>query len=161
MKPSPFNRFIFFCIADIILFVFSLFISFLFHFELNVNIDYFDLMVEVALFFIVIKIAALAIFRVYSMSWRYTSINDLLNIVLALIFSELLLVFLSLSNSFLPSMSITGFPKRIFFVDGIISLCLIAGLRISKRIYLEVLRKGGLLRKENGLSFSVPAIQAR
>ena len=81
------------------------------------------------------------------MSWRYASINDLLNIVLALMFSELLLVVMSLPNSFLPSMSITGFPKRIFFVDGIISLCLIAGLRISKRIYLEVLRKGSFAKK--------------
>ena len=52
VKPSPFNRFIFFCIADIVLFVFSLFISFLFHFELSMNIDYFDLVIEVVLFFI-------------------------------------------------------------------------------------------------------------
>jgi FlaA1/EpsC-like NDP-sugar epimerase len=146
-KPSPFNRFVFFFAADIILFVFSLFLSFLFHFELNVNIDYFDLIIEVVLFFIVVKIAALAVFRVYDMSWRYVSINDLLNIILALIFSELLLVFLSLPNSFLPAMSITGFPKRIFFVDGIISLCLISGLRISKRIYLEVLRKRSFAKK--------------
>ena len=146
-KPSPFNRFVFFCIADIALIALSLFISFLFHFELSMNIDYFDLVIEVVLFFIIIKIAALAVFRVYGMSWRYVSINDLLNIVLALIFSELLLVAMSLPNSFLPPMSITGFPKRIFFVDGIISLCLIAGLRISKRIYLEVLRKRSFAKK--------------
>jgi FlaA1/EpsC-like NDP-sugar epimerase len=146
-KPSPLNRFVFFCIADIILFIISLFISFLFHFELNMNIDYFSLIAEVALFFIVIKIAALAVFKVYDMSWRYVSINDLLNIVLATIFSELLLIFLSLPNSFLPLISITGFPKRIFFADGIISLCLIAGLRISKRLYLEVLRKRSFAKK--------------
>ena len=104
-------------------------------------------MTEAVLFFIVIKIAALAIFKVYGMSWRYVSINDLLNIVLALIFSELLLVAMSLPNPFLPPMPITGFPKRIFFVDGIISLCLIAGVRISKRIYLEVLRKRSFAKK--------------
>ena len=147
MQPSPFNRVVFFCIVDIILFILSLFISFLFHFELSMNIDYFDLMTEVVLFFIVIKIAALAAFRVYGMSWRYVSINDLLNIVLALIFSELFLVAMSLPNPLLPAMSITGFPKRIFFIDGIISLCLIAGIRISKRIYLEVLRKRGFAKK--------------
>jgi FlaA1/EpsC-like NDP-sugar epimerase len=144
-KPSRFNRFLFFCIADMALFVSSLSISFLF--ELNMNIDYFNLMTEVVLFFIVIKIAALAVFKVYDMSWRYASINDLLNIVLAIIFSELLLVAVSLPNSFLPATSITGFPKRIFFVDGIISLCLIAGLRISKRLYLEVLRKRSFAKK--------------
>ncbi len=136
MKPSQFKRFIFFCIIDTALIVLSLFIAFLFHFELSMNIDYWALITEVAVFFIAIKIVAFALFRVYGMSWRYVSINDLLNIVLALVFSELLLVVMSLPNSFLPPVSITGFPKRIFFVDGIISLCLIAGLRISKRIYL-------------------------
>ena len=41
-KPSPLKRFIFFCVIDIALITISLFISFLFHFELNSNIDYFD-----------------------------------------------------------------------------------------------------------------------
>ena len=55
-KPSPYNRFVFFCVADMILFVSSLLISFLIHFELSMNVNYFDLMIEVALFFIVVKI---------------------------------------------------------------------------------------------------------
>ena len=146
-KPSSLKRFIFFCVIDIALITISLFVSFLFHFELNSNINYYELVTEVIIYFVIAKIAAFTIFRVYGMSWKYASINDLLNIVLALIFSELLLVAMSLPNPFLPSMSITGFPKRIFFVDGIISLCLIAGVRISKRIYLEVLRKGNFTKK--------------
>jgi FlaA1/EpsC-like NDP-sugar epimerase len=146
-KPSSFKRFIFFSLADIALIVLSLFISFLFHFEVSRNIDYFELVTEAAPFIIVIKIAALALFRVYGMSWRYVSINDLLNIVLALMFSEMLLLALSLPNTFLSPTPITGFPKRIFFVDGIISLFLIAGIRISKRLYLEVLRKRSFVKK--------------
>jgi FlaA1/EpsC-like NDP-sugar epimerase len=146
-KPSSFKRFIFFSLADIALIVLSLFISFLFHFEVSRNIDYFELVTEAAPCIIVIKIAALALFRVYGMSWRYVSINDLLNIVLALMFSEMLLLALSLPNTFLPPTPITGFPKRIFFVDGIISLFLIAGIRISKRLYLEVLRKRSFVKK--------------
>ena len=55
VKPSPFKRSVFFCISDIVLFVFSLFISFLFHFELSTNISYFDLVIEVALFFFIVK----------------------------------------------------------------------------------------------------------
>jgi FlaA1/EpsC-like NDP-sugar epimerase len=146
-RPSPFKRFIFFCVVDIALIILSLFTSFLFHFELNRNIDYYDLVTEVILYFVVIKIAAFLLFRVYNMSWRYAGINDLLNIVLSLIFSELLLVVMSLPNGFLPQLSITGIPKRIFFVDGIVSLMLIAGVRISKRVYLEVLRKKGFSKR--------------
>ncbi len=137
----------FFCIADIALIILSLLISFLFHFELNRNIDYYELVTEVIGYFIVVKIAAFVLFRIYGMSWRYAGINDLLNIVLALIFSELLLVVASLPNAIFPPLAITGIPKRVFFVDGIISLMLIAGVRISKRVYLEVLMKKGFSKK--------------
>jgi hypothetical protein len=41
-------------------------------------------------------------------------INDLLNIVLALIFSELLLVVASLPNPYIPPLAITGIPKNYF-----------------------------------------------
>ena len=147
LGPSTSKRFVFFCIADAVLVVVSLFLSFLFHFDFTFNIDYFGLMTEVVLFFIVIKIAALASFRVYNMSWRYASINDMLNIVLALILSELLLIVISLPNSLLPPVPITRFPKRIFLVDGIISLFFVAGLRMSKRLYLEVIRERGIRKK--------------
>ena len=146
-KPSPFKRFVFFCIVDIVVIILSLLISFLFHFELNRNINYYELVTEVIGYFIVVKIAALGLFRIYGMSWRYAGINDLLNIVLALIFSELLLVIASLPNAILPPLAITGIPKRVFFVDGIVSLMLIAGVRISKRVYLEVLLKKGFSKK--------------
>jgi FlaA1/EpsC-like NDP-sugar epimerase len=138
---------VFFCIADIALIILSLLISFLFHFELNRNINYYELVTEVIGYFIVVKIAAFGLFRIYGMSWRYAGINDLLNIVLALIFSELLLVVASLPNAILPPLAITGIPKRVFFVDGIVSLLLISGVRISKRVYLEVLLKKGFSKK--------------
>ncbi|MCX5809941.1 MAG: nucleoside-diphosphate sugar epimerase/dehydratase [Proteobacteria bacterium] len=52
------------------------------------------------------------------------------------------LIILSLPISSLPfNMAITGFPKRIILEDSIISVFLISGLRISKRLYLEVIRK--------------------
>ena len=147
MKPSMLKRFLFFIVADLLLFVLSLFFSFLFHFDLNSSIDYFDIVTDVVAYFVVVKIIVFMLFRIYSMSWRYVSINDLLSIVLALMFSELLLLFLSLNNSFIPPIALTGFPKRIFFADGIISIILVSGLRISKRMYLEVIKKQGFVNR--------------
>jgi FlaA1/EpsC-like NDP-sugar epimerase len=146
-EKSFLKRVVFFSVADIILIVFSLLISFFIHFDLSINIDYLDVIQEVVLFFIIIKIAAFTCFRIYSMSWRYVGINDLLNIFLALFLSELLLIVISIPNSILPSMPITGFPKRVFFIDGTVSLFLIAGLRISKRLYLEVIRERSTRKK--------------
>jgi FlaA1/EpsC-like NDP-sugar epimerase len=140
-SPSHAKRFIFFFLSDILLIVLSLFLSFLFHFDFNLNVDYVSLVEEVLLFFVFLKLIPFGLFRVYRMTWRYVGINDLINVVLALVLSELALIVLSLPTPLLPTLPITGMPKRIFLVDGITSLCLISGLRISKRVYLEIIRK--------------------
>ncbi len=140
-SPSHAKRFIFFFVSDAVLVTLSLFLSFLFHFDFNANIDYVSLVEEVLLFFYVLKAISFAAFRVYRMTWRYVGINDLINVVLASVLSELALIVISLPTPLLPTMPITGMPKRIFLVDGIISICLVSGLRISKRVYLEIIRK--------------------
>jgi len=147
VKTSTLKRTLFFVLSDIILIVISLFIAFTVHFDLNLNIDYPDIMDEVLLYFIVVKLIAFTIFRVYKITWRYVGITDLVNIIFAIIFAELLLIVLSLPNSYLSPFALTGFPKRVFLVDGIVSLFLIAGLRISKRLYLEVIREKKFVKK--------------
>lgn len=147
VRTSLLKRTLFFVLADIILIIFSLFIAFAVHFDLNLNIDYTAIMDEVLLYFIVVKLLAFAIFRIYKITWRYVGITDLVNIVFALIFAELLLIVLSLPNSIISPFALTGFPKRVFVVDGIVSLFLIAGLRISKRLYLEVIRDKKFVKK--------------
>jgi len=147
VRTSLLKRTLFFVLADIILIIFSLFIAFAVHFDLNLNIDYPDIMDEVLLYFIVVKLLAFAVFRIYKITWRYVGITDLVNIVFSLIFAELLLIVLSLPNSIISPFALTGFPKRVFVVDGIVSLFLIAGLRISKRLYLEVIREKKFIKK--------------
>ena len=53
-----------------------------------------------------------------------------------------MLVVLSLPTGLLPELAMRGLSKRIFFIDGIVSVGLIAALRVSKRLYLEVIRRG-------------------
>ncbi len=142
-RPTSLKRFIFFCGADAVLVTLSLLLSFLIHFDFSRNIDYMALLAEVWFYFVLVKLVVLACFRVYNLSWRYVSISDLVNIMLASILAELLLIVGSLPVSFLPPLAITGFPRRIFFLDFIISAVLVTGLRISKRLYLEVIREKG------------------
>ena len=71
---------------------------------------------------------------------------DLMNIVLAVVAAQMALLILSLPNAFFQ-LPITGLPKRIFLVDGFFTLAFISGLRISKKLYLEVIREKGTVRK--------------
>ena len=146
-KTTSYKRFFFFFISDIILIILSLLLSFLIHFDFNLNISYNSLIIEVGFFFIAIKLVAFSIFKIYRITWRYVGINDLMNLFIALVFAEMLLIVLSLNTNLIPKLPITGMPKRIFFVDGILSLCLIGGLRISKRMYLEIIRRKGPITK--------------
>ena len=117
-RPSAFKRFVFFGVFDIVLIVFSLFLSFFIHFDFNLNIDYIGLLKEAAAYFVIVKIAVFFLFRIYSMSWRYVSITDLFNVIIAMVFSELLLIVISLPKSYLPELSITRFSKRILSYAG-------------------------------------------
>jgi FlaA1/EpsC-like NDP-sugar epimerase len=98
-------------------------------------------------FFFLFKFLCLAAFRTYWIAWRYVGISDLVNIFLALFIAELVLVFFSLPMAVLPTLPISGLSKRLFFVDGLVSFFLLAALRISKRVYVEIIHGKRLSRK--------------
>jgi FlaA1/EpsC-like NDP-sugar epimerase len=130
---------LFFLLADIAIICASLYLSFLAHFEFDFDIAYLELVKKVVLYFVVLKLFTLTAFRIYKITWRYVGICDLTNIFLASLISELVLLALSLPTSFLPHLAITGLSKRIFFIDGGLTFSMIAALRVSKRLYLEVI----------------------
>jgi FlaA1/EpsC-like NDP-sugar epimerase len=135
---SPLKRFIFFFSADIFLICFSLYLAFLNHFEFNFHSVDLTSFYKILPYFIILKLSALAAFRVYKITWRYFGLSDLNNIFLSLVVSELILVVLSQPSSVLPRIAIIDLPKSVFLVDGILSFGLIAALRASRRLYLEV-----------------------
>ena len=141
LQPSSLMKFLFFLCADVILITASLNLAYLFHFDFSLNIYYPALVMDALPWFLAIKLAFFYIFRIYKITWRYIGLFDMINIVLALFLSASLLMLLSLPVfSFLPT-AMLGFSKRVIVADAIISLFLIAALRISKRLYLEVLPK--------------------
>lgn len=149
---SPLKRFIFFLLADILIICASLYVSLVTHFEFDPAVEYWRLVQELGLFFLLFKLSALAIFRVYKMTWKYVGISDLTSIFLAMLIAELALTVASMPSSLFRASSLTGISKRVFFVDGLVSFCLIAALRVSKRIYLEVIRdKRPVARGQNTL----------
>lgn len=150
LYPSLFKRSIFFILWDILIIIISLSLSFLLRFEFALADEYVRLIAIGLPFFIIIKLAFFGLFRLYRITWRHVGINELFNIVSALIVSELVLIvlflvpsplnFFALTERFLSPIS-TGFPRSIFLIDLGISILLISGLRISKRLYLEIVSK--------------------
>ncbi|MEN6317421.1 MAG: nucleoside-diphosphate sugar epimerase/dehydratase [Syntrophaceae bacterium] len=141
LRPTMLKRFLFFFVGDTILITLSLYLAFLFHFDFTLTINYGEIIIEVLPYFMVIKLISLVIFRTYRITWRFIGLYDLLNIALAIMFAGFFLVVLSLYHYPSFELPLTGFPKRVIFADCVFSLFLISFLRISKRLYNEVLRK--------------------
>jgi FlaA1/EpsC-like NDP-sugar epimerase len=149
LYPSLFKRSIFFILSDILIIILSLYLSFLLRFEFALADEYGRLIAIELPFFIIVKLAFFGLFRVYRITWRHVGINDMCNIVNALIVAQLVLIVLVLVPSPLNLFALTGrffgpvsmgFPRSIFLIDFGISILLISGLRISKRLYLEIVR---------------------
>ena len=146
LYPSPFKRFLFFFLLDILLIIVSLYVAFLHRFEFTLSVEYRDVMLRALPFFIVFKLMTFIGFRLYRITWRYVSINDFFNIfnALAVANSVLMVLFLLPLPPVFQIASLApprGFPRSVFLIDGIISLFLVSGVRISKRLFLEVIQK--------------------
>ncbi len=145
LRPSGLKRVLLFLVVDVFIAALSLYLSFLVYFELHANIDYWGIVGEVAPYFIILKIVALALLRAYNITWRYFGIVDLFNMIVALAASSLLLSLAASSWAGaigVPFLSpLTGFPKSVIFMDFTVSLALLSFVRVSKRFYLEVVRE--------------------
>jgi FlaA1/EpsC-like NDP-sugar epimerase len=147
LNRSSLKRVLFFVFADTGIVWISVYLSFLSNSNFSFDAGYAQRVNEVFLFFAVIKLSFLMAFRVYKLTWRFAGIADMANIFLAVLVSEMVLLVLSLPSSFLPRLPLLGIPKRVFFTEGLLSLGLILMLRISKRVYLEVIRKRGPMHR--------------
>lgn len=155
LTHSHIGRTLFFVIFDSLIIICSLKLSFFLRGDFVMRDEYLDLIASSLPVFIIGKLLVFSAFRMYNVTWRYAGIRDLCDIVGALFVSELILMvaimapFPTFVNYFLASfhnVSLSGFPGSIFFIDGVISLVLLSGLRISKRVYLEVIQ-GKRLKK--------------
>jgi len=90
-----------------------------------------------------------ALFKIYNITWQYVSIPDFLYITIAQSAAFFILAaviwnpFISNNSIPIPIISsflvfpVKDFPRSILFIDCIMSLSLVCGLRISKRVFLK------------------------
>ena len=137
IPETYFVRKLTFLLFDIIAFSASLILAFLIRFEFNplVNFNY-NLPLFLAVF-VSVKIIVFYTFRLYDISWRFVSLQDLANIGKAILLSNgiLFIIIYGFNLSLF-----TGFPRSILLIDLVFSFMISSGLKISKRMYLEVMR---------------------
>jgi len=153
--PTNFKRYLFFVLSDIFIIALSLYLAFFLRFEFVLDELNSRFFLSALPFFIIVKLCAFWFFELYRITWRYVGLNDLYNIVKAVVISNLLLMVLILTSAYYPLPMVIspsmfkGFPRSIFIIDIIVSMVLTSALRISKRAYLDLVNGKG--HKKSGL----------
>ncbi|MCD6271701.1 MAG: polysaccharide biosynthesis protein [Deltaproteobacteria bacterium] len=133
MKPKILSKnfVIVFCLDILILFC-SVYAAYLLRFDFNIP-DYMQgMFLKILPVLLLIKITCFYFFDLYRGMWRYTSVEDLLNIIKASTVSSLLVIaYILFSSRFI------GVPRSVFIVDFGFTVLLIAGFRLSVRFYFE------------------------
>lgn len=136
MQPTHSKKFLFFFIIDSAIIIFSLAVSFLLRLDFNIQDPSYYLFPRTIPLFLGVKLASFTLFRLYKLSWRFVSLKDLYNIIKAVFVSSFVLMIILF---FFRIDYFYGFPRSVLIIDSLLTLVLIGILRISKRVFSEVL----------------------
>lgn len=122
---------------DTALIVLSLFLAYAVRFELHLTDHVLRQFTNLLPFIFCIKIPAFYIFGLYRGMWRYTSLNDIINILVVTLISSIILIsLLLLGNRF------AGLSRSVFILDCFFTFGLITGHRVAIRYLYQKFNNG-------------------
>jgi FlaA1/EpsC-like NDP-sugar epimerase len=150
LTPTFFKRTAFFVLSDILISMLSLYLAFLIRFDFSFSFEYKEIYINLLPFFIIFKIFVFWVFKVYKITWRYVSITEVLKIgnsTLIVMFGFIFMVFISRNYPHLTRTLPFGFfnsfsslPISVILIDSLLFFLFSSALRISKRVYLELIK---------------------
>jgi len=137
--PTKHKRFIFFLTADTLIILLALVSSFFIRFELSFPNRFEALFLFWLPFIIFIKLSFLFILQLYSITWTFVGIKEMIRTFQATFLASVVLFLLNT----IVRVQISDFslPRSIILLDFILTFILISSFRISKRLYLEVIKE--------------------
>ena len=119
--------------AHLFLVVISSLLAFLLRFDWTIPPDYFILIGTTLPLIILVRLGVFHFYGVHHGSWRYASIRDLVNIVKAITLSSVVLVMIIYFF-----LGYHQYPRSIYVIDWLILVMLVGGLRMHRRVFLEL-----------------------
>jgi FlaA1/EpsC-like NDP-sugar epimerase len=122
-------------VLDALLFVLALYLSFFLRFEGVIPKNELPQFFNSLPLFVGIKVLTFYFFQIYRFTWSYVGLYELLKIfkvqTLCSLLISTIILFLTYEKSF------KGFPRSVLLIDYVLSLIMVGGFRISKRVYLH------------------------
>jgi UDP-N-acetyl-D-glucosamine 4,6-dehydratase len=138
LKVSDFTRKVFFILSDFIIITLSTYLAYSLRFDFSIPSEYiFSLYLTVA-FLVILRVAIFNYFRIYNISWRHFGFKDTTSLVYLTTLSTILFL---LFSYILRGNSEFVVPRSIIPIEFFITLVSMLALRMSKRLYLESLKR--------------------
>ena len=116
--------------VDALLITACFYAAMLIRFEFRIPAIELDLFQRVWPLLLCVKMGVFILFNLYRGMWRYTSLQDLINVLKAVFSSSLILMAVMLMvNRF------QGYSRSVFIMDGVLTLIAIGGFRVLIRLY--------------------------
>lgn len=126
--------------TQISLIALSNYFAFWLRFDGQIPATYYAVWIQGLPFLLALRALTFLPFRLYQGLWRYSSIHDLQNIVGACVSSSLLLAL------FRTAAGPDAYPRSIYFVDSLLLVCMLGGVRLGRRLYREIRKTPGQTR---------------
>jgi FlaA1/EpsC-like NDP-sugar epimerase len=130
MKRYFYKNFLLICAADALLVAFSWYFANLLRFNFEIPPDSLAPIAHLIPIILGTKMVVFFMFDLYKGMWRYTSIDDLLNIIKASGISTLLVVTVVAFTH-----GLGGFARAAFVIDWVLTVFMIGGYRLGIRLY--------------------------
>ncbi len=141
-------RLYFMLLTDSVIFIMAYVSAYLLRFEFALDPYYIGQIKRVLPYLIPTKLAVFFVFGLYRGMWRYSSIKDFWRLGQASFLSMLLTIAIVLYVY-----TLTGFPRSVFLIDGILTFVMTGGLRMGIRSYYAAKMTSGGVRV-----FSLPRL---
>jgi len=130
LRPTAFKRVIFFIFFDILISLFTLYLSYLLRFNFNIPPQFLQSYWMIFFTLTFVKILVFFAFKLYFLVWRFFSLEDSKKIVKAHIIAYAIftVIYLIFEKYFLP------FPRSVIIIDFFLSLVFIGVFRVSRRM---------------------------
>ncbi len=118
-------------LADAVLLAISYFLAYVVRFDAKLGTSELLAIKQTIVPIVLCKLVVFYFFNLYRGMWRYTSIVDLLNVIKAVLVSFAIII-----TAILMLSRFQGFSRSVFVIDALLSLILIAGIRLVIRLFL-------------------------
>lgn len=121
----------------------SYYVALYLRFDGQIESKYLELYLKNVIILTIIKLVVFHYFKLYKSAWRYASIGELVNIIIACIVANAA----SLSYLFIKEIH---FPRSIYVIGAMIDVFFVGGVRFSIRVLRKALKESLALGNGNG-----------